>query len=340
MSTFRRFTLYKRTSGVYHVSYHVNGRRRWKSTGCTTKPEALSALADFRELVQSRLKSVPFETFAQEFHSSNNFAAGTLQRYGYIFARFKTFIRGRHVDEIDAQAVESYKAKRMAEISAVSVNIELRMLKAAFSVAKRWKYTEANPFDEVPFCKIPERAPLALTPAEFEKLFSLIREGWFRDLVAFGVLTGMRRGELLNLKWSDVNFERKVLNIETNATWRTKTGKRRTLPLSEAALNILNARRGRGMCENVFHENDAMLKPSRVTRRFKWYVRKAKLENPRLRFHSLRHSFASWLVQRGVSLYSVQTLMGHSSSTVTETYAHLLPEGMHAEVEKIRLLPN
>ena len=71
-----------------------------------------------------------------------------------------------------------------------------------------------------------------------------------------------------------------------------------------------------------------------VTRMFHKYAVKLKMDR-RLHFHSLRHSFASLLVQRGVSLYEVQKLMGHSNPRVTEIYSHLVPEAMHGAVEKI-----
>ena len=75
-----------------------------------------------------------------------------------------------------------------------------------------------------------------------------------------------------------------------------------------------------------------IISQDRITKTFKKYVIKSKL-NPKLKFHSLRHTFASWLVQRGVSIYEVSKLLGHSDIKVTEIYAHLKPENLRNAVE-------
>ncbi len=74
-----------------------------------------------------------------------------------------------------------------------------------------------------------------------------------------------------------------------------------------------------------------------VSHKFKYYVYALRLTDNRLHFHSLRHTFASWLVQDGVSLYSVQKLLGHSSNNVTQVYAHLQPEQLHSTVERLQI---
>jgi site-specific recombinase XerD len=74
-----------------------------------------------------------------------------------------------------------------------------------------------------------------------------------------------------------------------------------------------------------------------VSHKFKYYVYEARFSDDRLHFHSLRHTFASWLVQDGVSLYEVQKLLGHSSIAVTQVYSHLQPEQLHATVNRLKV---
>jgi integrase/recombinase XerD len=69
-------------------------------------------------------------------------------------------------------------------------------------------------------------------------------------------------------------------------------------------------------------------------------VRRSEVADKNLHFHSLRHTFASWLVQDGVSLYEVQKLLGHSSIAVTQVYSPLQPEQLHATVNRIRFSPD
>ena len=90
------------------------------------------------------------------------------------------------------------------------------------------------------------------------------------------------------------------------------------------------------MSEFVFSIRDKQIDEDMLTHLFKEYVLKAGLES-RLHFHSLRHTFASWLVQDGVSLYEVQKLLGHSNIAVTQVYSHLQPEGLHSTVNRISI---
>ena len=91
--------------------------------------------------------------------------------------------------------------------------------------------------------------------------------------------------------------------------------------------------------EYVFSLNDTRILESRVTHKLKDYIRLAQL-NHKLHFHSLRHTFASWLVQDGVSLYEVQKLLGHSNIAVTQVYSHLQPETLHSTVNRISFSSN
>lgn len=158
--------------------------------------------------------------------------------------------------------------------------------------------------------------------------------------VVFAVLTGMRRGEITNLRWQDVELSRKLIAIQSSPTFKTKQGKRRTIPLNETALYILNARHGKDTSEYVFTLNGKKIYDEWITHKFKYYVYEARLKDDRLHFHSLRHTFASWLVQDGVSIYAVKELLGHSDVKTTQVYSHLQPEQLHSTVNKIQIALN
>jgi len=335
----QRFSLIKRYNGTYHILYYANGKRRSKSTGHTQKPEALKALTKLRELLSESVGHISFEDFSKKFleFSEANHARKTFDLYKAILARFGAFVRDACLLEITPETIDRYKTKRIREVSPVSVNIELRMLKAAFSTARRWRLLERDPFEGVTFVSVPEQAPLNLTHEDFQKLLSCIKDGWLRDVVLFAVLTGMRRGEILNLRWSDVDLQRKLVHIQTNATWKSKQGRRRTIPLSDTAFLLLQQRNGKSASEYVFTLNDRKIYENWVTHLFKRYVRKANLSNQRVRFHSLRHSFATWLAQSKVSTWEIQKLMGHADIKTTEAYSHLLAEELHESVNKITL---
>jgi site-specific recombinase XerD len=147
----------------------------------------------------------------------------------------------------------------------------------------------------------------------------------------------MRRGEIVNLRFQQVDLDRRLIHIQSSPTFRTKQGKQRTIPLNDVAVQMLESKANHILSEYVFTNRGSKIAESWLSHRFKHYVRLAKLENARLHFHSLRHTFASWLVQDGVSLYEVQKLLGHSSIDVTQIYSHLQPEQLHSTVNRIVL---
>jgi integrase len=343
------FSLRKRSWGVYHITYLVQGRRRWKSTGATTKPEALKALSDFQRLIEETPKTAFLSEFISDFQSyaAATFAPKTQEIYRHVLSRFSRMVGNPLLVEITPQHFDRYKAARLKatrtlkdgqeiQTSPTSVNIELRALRAAFKTACRWKLIPSAPFEDVTLAAVPERTPSYFSPKSFEQLVASIHERWLREVVLFAVLTGMRRGEILSLKWSQVNAERRVVTIESCPTFKTKAGKRRIIPLNETAVFLLESRRTLSPSEFVFTFKDGPIPEGWLSHKFKKYVQDLKLAEG-LHFHSLRHTFASWLVQSGATLFEVQKLMGHSSSSVTEVYSHLQPEQMHNTVNRINV---
>ena len=148
--------------------------------------------------------------------------------------------------------------------------------------------------------------------------------------------TGLRLGELIGLQWTDVDFVRKVITVHNSETFTTKNKKIRVVPMSEQLWRMLAVCKETASCAVVFHLNGQQLNGEKVSKAFKAYVRSAKL-NDGLHFHSLRHTFATWLVQDGASIYEVQKLMGHSSLTVTQIYSHLAASELHSVVNRISL---
>ena len=241
------------------------------------------------------------------------------------------------VSRITAKHADAYKARRLKHVSPVSVNVELVTLAAAFATAMRWQLTERNPFREITRCRLPEREPAYFTREDFERLLAFAPSETFRRLLAVAVHTGLRRGELVNLQWRRVDFARRVLVIETTATFKTKQGRRRLVPMNETVAAILTAMHANISGEYVFTMPDgSRMKECWLSHAFKKVVRAAGLPDT-LHVHSLRHTFASWLVGAGESLYAVQRLLGHTHSNTTEIYAHLAPSVLHSAVEKISL---
>ncbi len=138
----------------------------------------------------------------------------------------------------------------------------------------------------------------------------------------------MRQNEILSLKWRDVNLDRGTLTIV-----ESKNGEQRTLPLNRAAIAVLEAKgKVRHISGLIFpSQAGTKINPGNLRRGFNAAREKAGIDH--VRFHDLRHTFATRLVQRGVDLYVVKELLGHKSIKMTMRYAHHYPESLRHGVD-------
>jgi integrase len=126
----------------------------------------------------------------------------------------------------------------------------------------------------------------------------------------------MRRGEIFNLKWEHIDFSEKIILVK-----HTKSGKTREIPISDRLYQLLiGLSRSKGNSEYVFPNPDTGRPYIDVKKSFKFSCKKAGISD--LRFHDLRHTFASRLVKAGVDLITVRDLLGHFSVRVTQRYTH------------------
>jgi integrase len=248
------------------------------------------------------------------------------------------FISDPHIQNIKPFNIDAYKAHRLKQVSPVTVNVELRTLKAFFNQAIKWELLDKSPFKNIKLLKIPERSPGFLTKEDFLVLLNNITQEWLRSIVIFAVNTGMRRSEIVNLKWENVDLERNTILVANSESFKTKSGRQRIIPINLLAKRILITRERISPYVFVNYKGQKMY-DNYLGQCFRKSVRNAKLE-AKISFHSLRHTFASWLVQSGVGIYEVQKLLGHSSISVTQVYAHLSENELHSAVDRIQISLN
>ncbi|MCP4545741.1 MAG: site-specific integrase [bacterium] len=164
-------------------------------------------------------------------------------------------------------------------------------------------------------------------------------DGQLRVLVLTALRTGMRRGELLALKWACVDFLHSVIRVEAS-DWQgklgpTKTGRARNIPMTQELRAALEKhRRHSSESEFVFCNSDG--KPLRFTQiKRPLYAACRAAGLPEVQWHVFRHSFASQLVMEGVNLKAVQELLGHRSFNMTLRYSHLAPNVLSEAVETL-----
>ena len=237
-----------------------------------------------------------------------------------MHASLKHFQNHRYVEiHTIRPCVESMPSPPARRVSPATVNIELRSIKAFFNTLKRWQIITENPCEGIRQIRITEQPPIFFTEAELKTLVDSISEPWLRGIVIFAAMTGARLGEVLNLAWSDVDIQRRSITVRSTEAYRVKGGRMRTIPMNHTILALLSAithREGlvfRGMRGGRANSNF-------VSEKFRQEVRRHDFGR-RLHFHSLRHTFASLLVQKRASLYQSRN-SGHSSVQMTEKYAH------------------
>lgn len=278
-----------------------------------------------------------FEQFTLEYleYVRVNLSPKTYDNYAAILRAFGKWLGKRNIGEIAASDLEKYKIAKKALVSDHTINIHIRTLKTAMEIAIKLGKLTKNPFRAVKLIRIPQKSTPSLLKEEYLILREAIREEWLKNIVDFDILTGLRLGELTSLRWADVDIEKGKITVQSSANYQVKHGKMRVLPLHSEAVEILQKKER--IEERVFLKDDGT-RPSNeyVSKKFKAYVRAAGLPEE-YHFHSLRATFASWCANNGVSLYTLQNLMGHSSVKVTESYTSPDQSSIRGELSKITL---
>lgn len=339
----------KRKNGIWYVFwFDENGRRCKTSTGTKLKSEALKFLSTFnpkrtgKENTGTQENTVGYSPllsgFMNEFieYSNTIHTIKTTQHHRTALREFIRIAGDRRLNDITVRDIERFIGQKKTEASNYTAIKYLSALRSSFETAVRWKLITENQFLHVSRPKVAESRPVYFTAEQFEKLLKVIYDPEIRDISILAVSTGMRLSEIINLRWQDVDFNRRLINIVNRNGFTTKTKKNRSIPINRSLLEVLVIRENAAQNHLVFHDRFKPWRDTKLSKKFKDYVRKAKLPEG-LRFHSLRHTFASWLVQRGVSLYEVSRLLGHSTVKMSEKYAHLQTNELHDTINKIAI---
>jgi len=331
----KKLSLFKRNNGYYYISFEQDGKQIWRSTRTKNRTQAVKKLTDFKNLSRKRIPKKSLSVFINDFlnYGEHVYAKKTLDGYRHSLYLLKNITGDIPLKDVSPKFIDSYKTERIKFVSHTTVNIELRFLKSAFNTAKRWELLELNPCDKVSYFKVPEVEPVYLKREEVSRLLDVMPR-WLRDITVYALHTGCRRGEILSLQWSQIDFDSRLIHIQSNSNFRTKHGKRRQLPMSETVYNLLLSRKNCATNNYVFTKKGLPITGDNAQKQFKKSVRKAKIDD-RIHFHSLRHSAASYMIQAGVPIFLVSKILGHSSVQVTKIYSHVEVDNLRDAVEKI-----
>jgi integrase len=322
------------------ISYVEPSGRRVKLKIGQSKKLAESALQKIKvEIAEGKyldIKSnerITFDDFADEYHKLHCVPLKSCKKSHEVHLRLlRTYFKGKYLDEIDVVNVERFKATRMKEVSPATVNRALSCLKSIFNKAIAWgRYNGINPVCKVKMFHEDNKRLRYLEKEEITRLLSVC-EGHLKPIVIVALNTGMRLGEILNLKWHDVDFRRDIIYLLT-----TKNSDDRKIPMNSNVKSALIAVRKNPDSPYIFCNKDG--KPfTSVKKSFFTALKNSGIKD--FRFHDLRHSAASHLVMSGVDLNTVRELLGHKSLDMTLRYAHLSPDHKRRAIDLLGSVVN
>jgi len=349
--------------GTYLIDYYVrdaNGVPRRKREKVGTNYKLAKELLTKRQAEANEKKffperhevRTPFKDAAKSFleWSQVNISVRGHQRYRTSMENLTAAFGERFLDQITPSDVERYKAERIKTVEPGTVNRDLMVLKRLYNLILKGRI--------LPETKIVESLPtrIALFRENNKRLRYLSGKEYgeillacerlkqqrraclkarvldMKSLIVTAVHTGMRRNEILGLKWSDVDLGGRIITVHEG-----KWGSSRHVPINAVLARTLEQIPRHIESPFVFYHREKGESAGRrfveLKRAWQALLKEASIDN--LRFHDLRHTCASWLVMKGVPLKTVQEILGHKSFVTTLRYAHLAPELRNEAVERL-----
>jgi integrase len=226
--------------------------------------------------------------------------------------------------DITTEMISDYRDHRLKTVAPATVYQELALMRRMWNIArKEWKWVQKNPVADLSFSVGNRNArDRWLSPDEERALLEkAANPSWLHPLLIMALHTGMRRGEILDLLWKDVDFLRRLITVQ-----KSKNGEKRAIPISQTLLAVLKGIKVRDFSGRVFPISVRSLREG-----FEKALEKAGIED--FHFHDLRHTFATRLVQNGVDLYRVKELLGHKTLSMTTRYAHHYCESLRSSID-------
>ena len=325
----------KRSNGIYYVVLMSgNGKRSWYSTHTRDQEEA-GRIAKEISKKHEKPRVLTLSAFKRmiEQYAETNYSSGTASIYKRSFDKLIHCFGDIMLKSVTPLLIEKFKQECHKKVNAETANMYLRTISAAFNRAKEWRLLDDNPAKSCKLIRVPDKEPIYLPKESIKILIDKISDAQFRLIILLAVHTGMRRGEIINLKWEDINFSNHLIRVRNRDTFTVKGGHPRTIPMHPYIYKLLFPLQKTGGYVFV-HSNGKVITPYYLSRTFKRYVKKCKLSE-KYHFHSLRHTCGSLLIQMGVPLFDVQKILGHRSINTTQIYAHLENDNLRKSLERL-----
>lgn len=364
MGVTRRYgsgTVYQRAdgkwSGQWSAGLDETGRRLRRTVTAETEAAAWKAMSDARAKPSTRRRRGG-ETVGEFLERWLEDVVRPTRRERTLVG-YRSIVRLHLVPEFGPRDLRGLSRRDVqawvnrSKGSPVSVRHRLDCLRAALGRAQRWGLVDANPAIDIDLPAVTRRTVRAMRPEDANAVVAATAGEWFAPLVVVALHTGLRQGELLGLRWQDVDLRGRALTVHGSLsrlpgargvryvlTAPKSDASRRTVPLAPAAWAALDARKraqmdGAGSWRGlVFAHPDRPIDGTALTKDFQAALRRAGLEA--MRWHDLRHGTASLLIASGVPLAVVSAILGHSGIAITvDVYGHLTEDTKRAGVDRM-----
>ena len=354
---------------VWYIDVRANGRRIRKRIGPAKKIAQLALQDAEVKIARNEFGFAQNDIFIDKFfeqfldYSRANHQPSTYNRYRAVIDHFKLFAKKGDdigfLSQVTPKTLDQYKIFRKDSwvnpngklvesdndvnghtrkgARAHTINFEIGALKTMFNLAIKWGYLKENPTTNVKPLKVNDSKPVRfLSDKEVSKFLNACPADLYPIYFTF-LNTGMRKAELENLEWDDVDLKRRKIRIRRKEFWQPKTGERE-IPISDKLYKLLTklkASNDKSIKSNfVFPDSSGSIIRTKLRERLMRIASEAGIEGL-TKLHTLRHTFASQLVMSGVDLPTVMKLMGHSDIQTTMIYAYLAPDHLADAVNKL-----
>jgi integrase len=320
--------------GSWWIDWYEGGRRRRKETNARTKTEAKKLLGQVKAKLLPRdlglfdPKLSCAELVTRYLEAKKNVSAEqTWSRAEIALRNFFTWCPVKRVMKLTPELFDRYVGYRKGQgVGVRTINIELTNLKTCLNWGVKNRLIPLNPLALASKLRGESKGRLRfLSEDEMARLLKAAQGTLYHDIFYTLIRTGLRKGELIHLRWEDVDFDNALIRIggydDEHGVHDTKTHAVRHLPMDDELAGILARQQRRPGSPFVFATEQGSPRNNNLLRELKRYAERAGIAGATL--HVLRHTFASHLVMNGVDLPTVKELMGHSTIELTMRYAHL-----------------
>jgi len=329
---------------VWYFEFMYKGKRYYEKIGVVSKTVAKEIANEIRskiirgEYIPQKEKSITFkeaaESYLEWYFKNSNARESSKKKHENRVKQLIEYFGNYRLSEISERLVNKYKDYRLSKgVSRKTINKELTVLKSIFNRAKESGIFRGDIPKIEKFKEVEKEEVRYLTPEEAKRLIEACPE-WFKPVIIFALNTGLRAGEIFSLRWENIDFENRVIYIESTSTKTKKTYK---VPMNETVYKLLK-KLEKEKKEHGYVFTNRLGLPYKYEDRtylkvFKNACKRAGIEN--FRFHDLRHTFASWIAMKSKDIYAVQKLLNHSSLQMTKRYAHLTENYLRQVVNSI-----